>query len=48
MQMFPFALRERETVGPITWFNPPKHGLQSRTLCGTMCALSIAHSTFAH
>ncbi len=29
------------TVGPITWFNPPKPGLQSRALCCTVCALSI-------
>ncbi len=29
-------------VGPITWFNPPKPGLQSKTLCDTVCALSIA------
>ncbi len=28
--------------GPITWFNPPKPGPQSRALCGVVCALSIA------
>ncbi len=30
------------TVVPITWFNPPKPGPQSRSLCDTVCALSIA------
>ncbi len=34
--------RWSRTVGPITWFNPPKHGLQSRAICGGVCALSIA------
>ncbi len=33
------------TVGPITCFNSPKPGLQSRAHCGTVCALSIANST---
>ncbi len=28
-------------VGPQTLFNPPKPGLQSRALCGTVCTLSI-------
>ncbi len=32
-------------LGLYTWFNPPKPGLQSRDLCGTMCTLSIANST---
>ncbi len=30
------------TVGSITWFNSPKPCLQSRALCGNVCALSIA------
>ncbi len=34
--------RGRRMVGPITWFNPPKLGPQSRALCGTVCALPIA------
>ncbi len=34
--------RGSEIVGPITWFNPPKTGPQSKTLCGAVCALSIA------
>ncbi len=34
--------RGNGTVGPITWFNPPKPGPQSRALCGAVCALSIA------
>ncbi len=34
--------RGSRTVGPITWPNPPKSCLQSRALCGTVCALSIA------
>ncbi len=29
------------TVGPITWFNPPRPGPQPTALCGTVCALSI-------
>ncbi len=35
----------KEEVGqlcPSTWFTPPKPGLQSRDLCGAVCALSIA------
>ncbi len=31
---------------PQTWFNSPKPGLQSRALCGTLCALSIAKSKY--
>ncbi len=29
-------------VEHITWFNPPNSDPQSRVLCGTVCALSIA------
>ncbi len=29
-------------VGPITWFNPLKSGLQSRALCGIVWASSVA------
>ncbi len=32
-------------VAPITWFNLPKPGSQSRALCGTVCEISIAYST---
>ncbi len=35
-------------LGPQTWFNPPNPGLQSRAICGTMCALSIAYSIFTN
>ncbi len=28
------------------WFNPPKHGPQSRALYGTVRALSIVYNTF--
>ncbi len=27
-------------IGPITWFNPPKPGLQSGTLCGAVCIIN--------
>ncbi len=27
-------------VGPITWFNPPKPGPQSRALCGPLCIIN--------
>ncbi len=33
-------------LGPYTWFNPPMPGLQSRALYCTMCAWSLANSTF--
>ncbi len=29
-------------LGLQTWFNPPKPGPQSMSLCGAVCALSIA------
>ncbi len=29
-------------LGPWTWCGPPGPGLQSRALCGAVCALSIA------
>ncbi len=32
-------------LGPYTWFNTPKPTSQSRALCGTVCALSIANGT---
>ncbi len=38
-----YMYRGSGTIGPITWFNPPKPGPQSRALCCTVCAaLSIA------
>ncbi len=27
-------------LGPYTWFNPPKPGLQSSALCGTVCIIN--------
>ncbi len=38
----------RWEVGPKTCFNPPKSGLQSRALFGTVCALPIANNTFTN
>ncbi len=40
-----FVCRGSITVGPINLVNPPKPGLKSRALCGTVCNLSIANST---
>ncbi len=40
-----FVLLNSITMGFIMCFNPLKPGLQSRALCGTVCALPIANST---